>query len=540
MPRSASVAARHRHRSAWLGALLLVVAALPAVSSAAWRDDAVVTLRASAGPEGAILVLGGVDPEDAMSPQWVQALADTLRATSRGTPADSVDWYLLADLTSDAASDPVAGRLDRPFDSDADGRLDEDPPADRNGDGLILQMLVPTPAGTLGLDRDGYPIAYAESLGQRFAFAPREGRDRDRDGKWAEDGPRGILPDLNFPLDAEQVGDRAKWSLSEWRDAGPYPACTDAVRGLCDFVLAHPEIRLALILDAGSPTALEFPPLSKAGAASSGDGDGAPGSGGSGAAGPSDRSAYAELARLAKAHLDSTLAAAPAEEAKLPARWAGSITAGLYRRFGVLAVRNGLFGVEIAKELTRAKLPTAKAEVGAPDMPDYRFWAAFAESTGAELAVTPFRATETGPDRAWIGGIAPLSLRVPPTPFASTRRDRWIDFARSTAAVFRRPEIAADWSGNARGGVVRVRISPSTALPVLGNAAEATRRSPAVYMTVKDASIARPRVRAAELADGSYEARFGWLGGRPAQVAVEVEAGGDKTRSYRVRVEDQP
>ena len=82
------------------------------------------------------------------------------------------------------------------FDDDNDGRVDEDPPEDLNGDGVITVMRKRDPAGA-------YMVNPAEprlmkkadpSQGEVGAFKLYvEGRDTDGDGYLNEDGPGGVV-----------------------------------------------------------------------------------------------------------------------------------------------------------------------------------------------------------------------------------------------------------------------------------------------------------------------------------------------------------
>ena len=69
----------------------------------------------------------------------------------------------------------------RPWDDDEDGRLDEDPAEDLDGDGAITTMRFPTPGGT--------PVEITEGI------------DNDGDGAINEDGRGGYDMNRNWPAD---------------------------------------------------------------------------------------------------------------------------------------------------------------------------------------------------------------------------------------------------------------------------------------------------------------------------------------------------
>jgi hypothetical protein len=96
---------------------------------------------------------------------------------------------------------PRRGNL-TPFDDDNDGRLDEDPPEDLNGDGLITMMRVKDPRGpftTAGDDGRLMKRADAQK-GEAGGWSIYwEGADSDGDGFLNEDGVGGVELDRNFP-----------------------------------------------------------------------------------------------------------------------------------------------------------------------------------------------------------------------------------------------------------------------------------------------------------------------------------------------------
>ena len=106
-------------------------------------------------------------------------------------------------------------RNGRAFDDDNDGRIDEDPPEDLNGDGLITVMRVADPSGDYMIHPDDARIMRRadRSKGESGAYAVYlEGRDTDGDGWVNEDGPGGVDIDRNF-----------QHAYPYWeRDAGPY------------------------------------------------------------------------------------------------------------------------------------------------------------------------------------------------------------------------------------------------------------------------------------------------------------------------------
>ncbi|HUP19648.1 MAG TPA: M14 family metallopeptidase [Gemmatimonadota bacterium] len=103
----------------------------------------------------------------------------------------------------------------RPVDEDHDGRADEDPPEDLDGDGRITWIRVREPGG-------------------REARLIREGIDNDGDGRINEDGVGGIDMNRNFPRFWEpeylQPG------------AGDFPLSEPETYATVRFINAHPNI----------------------------------------------------------------------------------------------------------------------------------------------------------------------------------------------------------------------------------------------------------------------------------------------------------
>jgi murein tripeptide amidase MpaA len=88
-----------------------------------------------------------------------------------------------------------------PYDDDNDARVDEDPPEDLNGDGLITFMRVRDPSGPYMTDpADARLLKRADaSKAESGAWALYwEGRDNDVDGFYNEDGVGGVDLNRNF------------------------------------------------------------------------------------------------------------------------------------------------------------------------------------------------------------------------------------------------------------------------------------------------------------------------------------------------------
>lgn len=124
----------------------------------------------------------------------------------------------------------------RPTDSDHDGKFNEDGPDDLNHDGLITQIRVADPTGTMIPHPDDRRIMLEadprkkQEHGQYKVYV--EGLDNDHDEKFNEDGPGGVDLNKNFTFEYPffQPG------------AGPHQASEIETRAVIDFAFDHPEI----------------------------------------------------------------------------------------------------------------------------------------------------------------------------------------------------------------------------------------------------------------------------------------------------------
>lgn len=123
----------------------------------------------------------------------------------------------------------------RPYDDDNDGRIDEDPAEDLDGNGMITVMRVPDPSGDYMIDPDDPRLMKRAdaSKGESGEYAIYwEGVDSDGDGFINEDGPGGVDLNRNFQHEYPY------WE----RDAGPHMVSEPETRALMDFMTAHRNI----------------------------------------------------------------------------------------------------------------------------------------------------------------------------------------------------------------------------------------------------------------------------------------------------------
>lgn len=210
-----------------------------------------------------LLVVAGLDG---------RRLADTgialevARSLLDASPAllEAVTIYVVPCANPDAAARsratpgaPLAGTLD-PVDDDRDGRRDEDPPRDIDGDGLVTMMRqlepplgeppthLPDPAEPRLMktpDRDR-----GERATHRLFV---EGLDGDGDGLIAEDGAGTTLLDRNF---------MHAWPEHQ-PDAGRYPLSEPEALALAQLVIARTNLVAAVVY--GRHDTLVHPPDGK-------------------------------------------------------------------------------------------------------------------------------------------------------------------------------------------------------------------------------------------------------------------------------------
>jgi hypothetical protein len=136
----------------------------------------------------------------------------------------------------------------RPWDDDEDGKADEDPGEDLDGDGWITTMRIPDPEGSWYAHPDDprvlIPVAGRGSGAQggggsipegvqRYRVVG-EGIDNDGDGSSGEDGIGGIDMNRNFPRNWERVHLQ--------NGAGPFPLSEPETYATVMFIQAHPNI----------------------------------------------------------------------------------------------------------------------------------------------------------------------------------------------------------------------------------------------------------------------------------------------------------
>ncbi|MGB8958002.1 MAG: M14 family metallopeptidase [Candidatus Aminicenantales bacterium] len=124
-----------------------------------------------------------------------------------------------------------------PVDDDNDGLIDEDPPEDINGNGIIEQIRKLVPGeGNYRISRTNPNILEPVPFGEKgdYILLGQEGIDNDGDGLVNEDGPGSYDQNRNWPSD---------WQPSYVQSgAMHYPFELPEARAVADFLKARPNI----------------------------------------------------------------------------------------------------------------------------------------------------------------------------------------------------------------------------------------------------------------------------------------------------------
>ncbi|MGD2295321.1 MAG: M14 family metallopeptidase, partial [Candidatus Aminicenantes bacterium] len=123
----------------------------------------------------------------------------------------------------------------RPYDQDRDGRFDEDPGEDLNGDHNLTQMRVKDEKGPYKTSPDDPRLMVRRQEGEKGEWRIySEGIDNDGDGRFNEDGVGGLDINRNWP---------SRWQQEYiQRGAGPYPLSEPETRAVTEFLLMHRNV----------------------------------------------------------------------------------------------------------------------------------------------------------------------------------------------------------------------------------------------------------------------------------------------------------
>ncbi len=177
--------------------------------SAGGKDLWLITLsQGNPGSKPALLLVGGLDGSHPAGSETLLLMAEKML----NNPSDQVKdllskktLYIMACANPDAW-DQGKSRFERSgnatsSDEDRDGRVNEDPFEDLNADGLITQLRVEDPSGTLIPSKSDPRILVKadptkSEVGKYLLLS--EGTDNDKDNNWNEDAEGGVNINKNF------------------------------------------------------------------------------------------------------------------------------------------------------------------------------------------------------------------------------------------------------------------------------------------------------------------------------------------------------
>jgi hypothetical protein len=214
--------------------------------SSGGRDLWLLTLgKGDATQKPAILVVAGLDGTHLagteLAVQTAEKMLGAANADSIAKLLDTKTFYFLPSMNPDA-QEQFSAKLkyertgnDTKADDDRDGRVDEDPFEDLNGDGLVTWVRVEDPTGTFVPSKEDPRLMVKADptkgeVGKYLVFS--EGTDNDKDRAFNEDGVGGINPEKNFTFDYQIFV----------TGSGEYAASEPEVRALLDFLYRAPNI----------------------------------------------------------------------------------------------------------------------------------------------------------------------------------------------------------------------------------------------------------------------------------------------------------
>ncbi len=159
----------------------------------------------------------------------------------------------------------------RPHDSDRDGLLDEDPPEDLDGDGIIYTLRWKVKEGEE--DKGNATLDARDPTGRLMKSMPEglgdwrvisEGIDNDDDGEYNEDGIGGLDLHRNYPENwrPDRGEDATQRGYTQF-GAGAYPLSESETRTVVLWLLTHPNVSVANSMDTRVPMHLRPPSTSK-------------------------------------------------------------------------------------------------------------------------------------------------------------------------------------------------------------------------------------------------------------------------------------
>jgi len=378
---------------------------------------------AKASGQPALLMVGGLDGSRPGTVTIAVECAKRLLADPE--KLDGVTLLIIPCANPDAfhASAVQAPELSlrnaRPIDEDRDGRIDEDPPCDINGDGVITMMrrLAPpaeTPPTHLPDPADPRLMRTPDPARDVRATCTLhvEGLDKDGDLQVAEDSVGGVDVDRNFPH---------MWKEFD-RTAGEMPLSEPESLALARFVTERPSIYAALVLGRWD-NLLRIPdhkPRESSGRFPA-------------FVEEADRPLLEELARRWKV--------ASGQKRSAECDPAGSFALWMYAHRGILSIATQAWGCPDAPPLPEGT-PAPPSDAPKPQDEDGAEWLLWMDRSTQEGAFIPWKAFEhptLGPVE--IGGFTPRARSEPPSAELARLGGAAADFTAQLIAGCPKPRL---------------------------------------------------------------------------------------------------
>lgn len=379
-----------------------------------------------------VLLLGGLDGVSVSGSEAVVAIVDALVAAPGMLPANvtflAMPWANPDGLASYLANGYGDGRNAQALDGDGDGRLDEDGADDLDGDGVVLELLVPAVHGAWTREPgERFPRPWVEGDRHRFDRL-MEGADNDNDGRWNEDGPGGVVLDNDFPLDW-----RGPWTGAA---SGPWPTAAPGTRALID--LAAERQLACVLLFQGNHGGLGLP----GGLFPEETPDALPLA--------ADRPAWEFFQKSFRERTARPRASAlPLREAYGEER-PGAAIDWFYAALGIPAIEVAVWGPEVeadayafAEAQAGRPLPKVAARPKGTDSPaSDRAWAAWLDEAHGGIGFVDWQPVDLpGGRTGWLGGWEPFTMRNPPPAALAAALHGMSDFVLDVAQSLPRPTL---------------------------------------------------------------------------------------------------
>lgn len=211
--------------------------------SASGKDLWLLTLsQGNAGTKPALLLVAGLDGSHPAGTETLLLMAEKMLSNPSDQFKDLLSkktLYIIACANPDAW-DQSKFKFERSgnataSDDDRDGRLDEDLFEDLNSDGLITQMRIEDPSGTLIPSKADPRILLKADPSKNEAgkyLLLSEGTDNDKDGNWNEDAEGGVNINKNFTFN---------YPFFE-REAGVYAASESETKAVLEVLYRNQNI----------------------------------------------------------------------------------------------------------------------------------------------------------------------------------------------------------------------------------------------------------------------------------------------------------